>query len=714
MIIRTLRIGHFGKLCDKEINFSEGFNIIQGSNESGKSTIHAFIRGMLFGNEKQRGRTPAEGSLYDRYLPWDAPGAYSGSMDFEHNGCEYRITRVFFRAEKSCTLTEISSGRVIPLADDSITSFIPELTPGAYDNTVSAGQKLLKSSNTFGTEVKNFIANLATARDNEVDIGEAEKKLKAKAKSLKDAIDKCGKAELEEQYNELLEKEKEFARLESEAAKHQQNARKYADLLDELKNSDEYLKKDDYDGLVEIASFLRELQMARQNVQEDRAEYKDVSGSISELEGEAAVLEGKRDALDAGRAKCDTSQGEETGHDVQNYTALQSTGVERRAAGTEKQTPGTETQTAGTEKRTGLSLVFGIISVLLLGLSIVTGNLLQLKIPTLIVLVAMVFCVTAFTVLFIKERELKKNAALEAALRAEAKAKRQVELNELNRELAGIEAVKRDKQERLKRLSELIADKEQRLGEFVSRVEERIRTDAGMQHLFGKSVSEAMEADPEELRQLYADAQENKKIFAERENELNRLIDGEDDEEDRINRALFELGDIGAALVETGEKLRAVRERAESAQTEKAAVSLALSTLEALSEELHNSFGSRINRLLSREVERTTNGVYTQARVTGNFSIEVMGKLDFVPLEALSAGTQEQLWLALRFAVAELFFENVRVPILLDESFAYYDDDRLLSALSALQAVDGQILLFTCHKREAKLAAGSAINVITL
>ena len=44
MIIRELSLKHFGKFHDRKISLSPGINIIYGDNESGKTTVHSFIR----------------------------------------------------------------------------------------------------------------------------------------------------------------------------------------------------------------------------------------------------------------------------------------------------------------------------------------------------------------------------------------------------------------------------------------------------------------------------------------------------------------------------------------------------------------------------------------------------------------------------------------------------------------------------------------------
>ena len=56
MKIRELNIKGFGKFQGTRILLEDGINLISGENESGKSTLHAFVRGMLFGQRRQRGR----------------------------------------------------------------------------------------------------------------------------------------------------------------------------------------------------------------------------------------------------------------------------------------------------------------------------------------------------------------------------------------------------------------------------------------------------------------------------------------------------------------------------------------------------------------------------------------------------------------------------------------------------------------------------------
>ena len=73
-------------------------------------------------------------------------------------------------------------------------------------------------------------------------------------------------------------------------------------------------------------------------------------------------------------------------------------------------------------------------------------------------------------------------------------------------------------------------------------------------------------------------------------------------------------------------------------------------------------------------------------------------------MSKLSIGTIDQLYLSLRLSMLEDLSEE-KMPIMLDEAFAYYDDERLENILKYLneKTNNHQIIIFTCTKREEKL-----------
>ena len=77
---------------------------------------------------------------------------------------------------------------------------------------------------------------------------------------------------------------------------------------------------------------------------------------------------------------------------------------------------------------------------------------------------------------------------------------------------------------------------------------------------------------------------------------------------------------------------------------------------------------------------------------------------EYIPASRLSIGTIDQLYLALRLSMINEISEE-SLPIILDEAFAYYDDERLKNIIEFLleKAENNQIIIFTCTKREQEI-----------
>lgn len=94
MEILDITVKHYGKFENYRMSFRPGMNIISGGNESGKSTLHSFLRAMLFGLPRGRGRA-ARTDEYQLRQPWENPGYFAGEMRIREQGEIYRIQRDF-------------------------------------------------------------------------------------------------------------------------------------------------------------------------------------------------------------------------------------------------------------------------------------------------------------------------------------------------------------------------------------------------------------------------------------------------------------------------------------------------------------------------------------------------------------------------------------------------------------------------------------------
>lgn len=155
-------------------------------------------------------------------------------------------------------------------------------------------------------------------------------------------------------------------------------------------------------------------------------------------------------------------------------------------------------------------------------------------------------------------------------------------------------------------------------------------------------------------------------------------------------------------------QLAAVCQRLKKLEQTYAALELALDTLNQAKRELQRRFAPRIARRAQELLEQMTGGRYRRLIWEEDFGISAGAQTEDVLYSALwrSDGTVDQLYLALRLAVAEELTPHV--PLVLDDALVRFDDERLKAALQILKQMAGekQILLFTCHSREKKLLNG--------
>ena len=147
------------------------------------------------------------------------------------------------------------------------------------------------------------------------------------------------------------------------------------------------------------------------------------------------------------------------------------------------------------------------------------------------------------------------------------------------------------------------------------------------------------------------------------------------------------------------------------------AVSLAMSTLQRVSGRLEGVVGPHLNDAMSEILSGLTGGAYQQVYVNDKLEVTIRTPERTIPLDSLSRGTVEQVWLALRLAAIDIAFPMGGMPLLLDDCFLAYDEERLSRTLNWLaENYSGQVFLFTCQKREAALLQEERIpfTLITL
>ena len=134
-----------------------------------------------------------------------------------------------------------------------------------------------------------------------------------------------------------------------------------------------------------------------------------------------------------------------------------------------------------------------------------------------------------------------------------------------------------------------------------------------------------------------------------------------------------------------------------------AALELAQQTLADASAELQRRFAPRISKRAQALFGKLTGNRYDRLTLGSDLSLMVSADQEDTLRSSLwrSDGTVDQLYLALRLAVAEELTPNA--PLILDDAFVRFDDQRLAAAMDILkeEATNKQVILFTCQSREA-------------
>lgn len=187
MKLLELRIRNFGKLTDKNIELSDGINLIYGENESGKSTVHTFVKGMLFGLERARGRAAAN-DTYSLYEPWENPNYYSGTIRFESGGKRFVLDRNFDKYSKKAELFCENDGEVLSVDGGDLEMILGQLSEVVYSDTVSVGQLHAEPGQGLAAEIRNYATNYYASGGGELNLDEALGKLKERRREIERQI----------------------------------------------------------------------------------------------------------------------------------------------------------------------------------------------------------------------------------------------------------------------------------------------------------------------------------------------------------------------------------------------------------------------------------------------------------------------------------------------------------------------------------------------
>ena len=658
MKIKKIKINSFGNLEDKEIDLSDNINIIYGKNEAGKSTLLKFITNSFYGTSKnKKGRAFSD---YDRYKPWGKED-FSGKIIYElDNHEQYEVFREFGKKNPkiyNSNMEDVSKNYNI---DKNLGSqFFYEQTKvdeQTFLSTIASMQQEVKLDKGSQNVLIQKMANIAGTGEDNV--------------SYKRAIDKLYKKQLDEvgtyrsqgkpiniaqnKLNELKNKKHELLG--------------YKDIKYDFEDRKNSIEDDIQQDELKLEILKKMKKINENEIIEHEKLYYNVD-LIKKDEIEILELINKKNyVLEENGIESEESLVNDFNQKINSLEPM-----ERRRFARQK---------INLKKYIVLTIFVTIIVALLL---------VFMKDNPLRFLGILGFPIILIMYFFEKnrlenERIVKQN---KEDLNKKVEDNKKLLVFEKNKKIleevkilnAKIEVFENDKRQQLKIMEETKA-RIQSLKEIEKeKLKNTYRNKIDIYEINKLINSEDIDAKLEEINN---DINEKKLSIHRIELDKNNIMP-----------QLEDLAQVEEELVITEEEYEDLMKKNNSMMVVKQA-------LEDAYEKMKNNVTPKYTTGLSENIARISNGKYNKVSINDENGMMVeLRSGDYVPAEKLSLGTVDQLYLSLRLSMnTEVSNENM--PIILDEAFAYYDDERLENILKYLADNYGnkQIIILTCTNRE--------------
>ena len=662
MQIKNIKINNYGKIKDKDLSFVDNINVIYGKNEAGKSTLMHFIINSLYGISKNK--KGKEYSDFEKYRPWSGED-FSGKISYElDNKQKFEIFRDFKKKNPKIfneNMEDISKD--FSINKTSGNEFFYEQTKvdeELFLSTLVVNQQEIKLHKQEQNVLVQKIANLVGTGEDNV--------------SYKRAIDRLNRKQLDE-VGTQKSREKPInlvLRNIENLEKEKTEIEKYVNIkyeIDEKRNK----MLDEIDYLNIQNEFLQDLKLVSENEKLEIEKIKIKENIKNENEEKIKLLKNKIDEI--------------KNNNKNNFEENNFNNLEKNIKNKNKIKNIEKIKVEKNKLNKKLILIFILLLIInILQFIFVKNNIFKyiflLTVPTFLI----------FWIFFIKNKnKLIKNIEKNKKIIEE---KINLEINELSNEINLIEKNNLELNNEINKLKnnfnlKINLEKEKIKNKYLEKIEKnKINNLINLENI---------NFEIENLQNKI----NNKNI------ELHKL----ELDEKNIEPKLDNLSKIEEELVNNKNKMLTLNKMNLSFE-------LAKSVLEQAYEKMKNTVTPKFTEELSKNISSITDGKYNNIRLNDEEGLIVeLQNGNYVPASKLSIGTIDQLYLSLRLSMIE-DLSNENMPIILDEAFAYYDNERLKNILLFLQEKTNnhQVLIFSCTNREKEILEKEKIkyNIIEL
>lgn len=699
MKIKNIKVNAYGNIENKDINLEEGINIIHGANESGKSTLLNYIISIFYGISRNKdGKALSD---YEKYKPWNS-NEFSGRISYKlENGEKYEIFRDFNKKNPKIYNDKLEdiSDRFETDKKDGSKFFIEQMgiDKQMYLSTVVSTQEEVRLDEKNQNMLIQKIANLAGTGEDNVSYKKALIKLQEKIrdeigtnKTSQKPVNIIEK-EIVEINNKIVETEKYRSRkYEIDAEKEQ--------ILSELKE------------LEQQKQILQELQNSMKNEEEtkNRLEIreknrKDNIAKINELTNQKNTINAENERVQNAK------------NHLQDIIKGHKENIEKLNSEIEK----IANEKEETQEKEKPSISFIIITVVLAIALICSIILIKNYIISGVLGVAIIANVVFYVIN--KNKQKVNKAKLREKINQEKQYKREKLENQKQQIIANINTTEKELEKQEEQEKQVNSELSMLKGQIIlleknnEKITEEIEQD-------NKAIKEESNKNKQQIIEKYKDKNINDLLYInDYQNYISKIEETINNNRIRIKGLEIEYNTIVPQLDEMvvlEEKLEADKEKLAELREKESIINIAIENLMDAYEEMKTTITPKFTKNLSESIQKISSNKYNKVTINDeNGMIIENNRGEYVEAIKLSTGTIDQLYLALRLSmIDELSKENL--PIILDESFAYSDNNRLKNMLQYLTSDlnNHQTIIFTCTDREQKMLEAMNIpyNVIEL
>jgi len=687
----------FGKIEDFDITLSKGLNVIYGPNESGKSTLMEFIKAMFYGLKGGRASKDGIASAAKRYMPW-SNNSYGGYMNFElDNGSSYRIDRTFENGTVKLydeSFNEIT-GNFADIKDGSgIAQKLIGINESLFERTVYVKQLGTRIDTSASKDLIDRISNIRQSGSEDISYKKADAALKEALKQQVgtersytrplDIINKRlgelneTKTRIKDENKSLLEAKLKQEELSLQISKLTGRERLFARLLEfcELKERLR-LQNEKYEEIEFLTERIKQSQKESNILAKEKLllEQNIVNNSAKAEKGAATSQEGAVNRIT-----------EVTRDKIQKLKTW--------------------------SKALKICSIVSLITVIVVGCGAFAFSALSTWVTALPALAAITFA----TLRFKSNRSLSKleeqqSDCYENIEKVKTELNNAQKINQiLQQQMASlndrITSEKAQYEQLFKRLQNQNINFKQvdidLLESEIDRVSERVlelrkavdldltRTEKELFENILENNSDSLCVRITELKEFLTAQLQQKKLE-------NAAVEANIKKSDNIQKDEF----IEDEITRLSQQKESLEQRGE-------ALGIAIKTLEEATNDVQKKYIPVMNKVFMSTFSGLTAQKYSDIRAGENLNIMLSDpKTEMVvPVTMLSSGTIDQMYLALRIAIAETVLKiNEGLPFIMDEPFAQYDDERIDNALNCIYDISKkqQVIVFTCKQREVDL-----------